>query len=190
MTTIGFCEEALKDHMLTTVVEGGLAQVYRMHAPGTRHLCVQLTFGPEGISIMGDPRLGPHGQGLNYAYPGRGRSWFLGATSPSYLCDKFLREVWQADVAAEQLAEEIAEADDLGHSPAMVEHLRNVLEELKGNEFATEQDFADLLHEAPDGEYYDTADGMPGYALPRRDSRWLVAIQRRFRALYLEREKR
>lgn len=175
---------SLEEHELTVLAENGQVQVYRLARPGTNNLSVQLVFSRAGISIFGDLIIGPNGKGIA-SREVTSPQWFSGVLNAYYLCEKFLHDVWSADRATASLKEEIAEAEDHGYSPEMVKHLQSVLDHLGDD--SNRHGFHDSLTDVPEGEHYETADGIPGYGYDPSDVAWLVAVQATFRELWTER---
>jgi len=90
-------------HELVVVLEdGGPVSSYRLARPGTRMMCVQLTFTAEGICIQGD--LTPQQNGT-VSCLGYGLHWFTRALGPQYLAEKFLKTGFVGDLAEEGVRE-------------------------------------------------------------------------------------
>lgn len=115
---------------------------------------------------------------------GRGRGWFIGATSGDYLCSKFLVEVWVAEAARAKcraLAEEMAE-----DRPDEIEDIESLADDIDGVDAAdpiSVGDWTQRLYDLTgDSEDLQACQGYePGNAA------LLCAIQRRFRFLWLAR---
>lgn len=107
--------EELKDHVLAQVLDTPDFRAFYLRSKHKleygRVMSTLFIFSPEGITICGDLRPdGPSGSASHSDY-GYGLTWFSGNLSERYLCEKFMHEVWQRDVAAEECSEHADEIE-------------------------------------------------------------------------------
>lgn len=81
--------------------------VYRCAAPGTNINAFELAVTPTALVLSGD--FAPSKNGV-VAPPGYGLEWFAGASSPSYLGEKFLEVDYHEQLAREWFADLVEQA--------------------------------------------------------------------------------
>ena len=151
---------------------------YLRPAEGGRMMSTLVMETPEGIVICGD--LCPRGRGV-VSNLGYGAAWFAGQLSPSYLCEKFLDKEWVPEIAADHMLTVLAQAVEDGDLSA------EVCAEASAEVRDAREDFAFTPDRAR--EIFDDA-GLTDFTdynwnvYNPNDARWLIAIQRRFAALY------
>lgn len=191
--------ESMKNHVL----ERPEPNTYLMRKPGTMMFCVYITFTPFGTVIGGDFCPGRHGvisSGWRY-----GLKWFIGDLGADYLAEKFLSEYFTADLChveaksylqseRKELANWLIECRQAG------DRLSDCKQDSGYKYHRTYIDFYnDLLeydrHELSPERIRDAADRVgldldscPGHGYDINDQADLVAIQRKFRELYLKRK--
>ena len=167
-----------------------------------RMCSTMITFTPEGIIIHGD--LCPNHPGV-ISQLGYGLRWFSESMSGGYLCEKFLRHTWVAELAVRDLK---AWLEDGGNpygdkdeplESDRLEQLQELIDYLEGGD-ANQYEFYDKLLEIYDPPTYGLSgkmdsirrypdiivDGVPGWGYDPTAAGWLIAIQRRFAELYRE----
>ena len=170
------------EHTLELIQEGKLTAYYLRGPEGGRMMSTLIVFTPEGIVLQGD--LTPERNG-SVSSMGYGLNWFAGTLSDTYLCEKFLTKRFVLELAIDQLSDPVknyycdVEGEDL-------EALKALAEELKSGDHGPEWLYEELS-ELGQG-YVD--DGIPGWGYDPNQAAWLVAIQRRFSALYHEQAAR
>ena len=167
--------DSFADHELTWEYEAGQFAVWRLARPGTRVMCVQVSFSPEGIAIQGylTPERGRNGC---MSCRGYGLNWFTNETPEGLLCEKFLTTRWVPSIAIAELYQlaglyrKSARKDGINALAASVEDgeceaegVRRTLSELYGN---------------------DWDDEIPGYGYDPDEAGWLCATHRTFCRLY------
>ncbi len=105
-------------------------------------------------------------------------AWFVGATSTGYLASKFLDTAWQSDAAAAH-CRDLAEREEDDDTRAKLEDLADRAESM--GEPSDDPSWCDDLGEIDN----DALEGCRGYDFA--NLALLVAIQRRFRLLWLAR---
>ena len=157
--------------------------VFFMHRPNEgRMMSTLFIFTHENIILTGDlcPRPGDS-NGCISAF-GFGLDWFAGRLSERYLCEKFLREVWQADAAADWCEYQVKEKDGYDLSIEDVAKLKEIAQDLRMDPSSyCVNTFCSALAGCKGDFLYD---GAPGYDYPRSDAGWLCALQQKFRVLY------
>lgn len=165
--------EALAHHQLDELTPpGSPVRSFRLWSPSLGEtLSTLLTFTPEGIVVQGDLRPGEHG-----AMSGKecDLEWFEGARTEEEVCEAFLQETWQAEVAARDLR--TLTSPDPAHARALEVFASKV--ELSGLE-----DEASVRRTLIALGFSPSKYGRVGYDYPLGDAGWLCAIQRRFAAL-------
>jgi len=149
-----------QNHVLTTVADTEAVKVYRVHEPGTRINSFELAFTPEAICLSGD--YAP-GNGHGKVARARAVGWFVGATDPYYLAEKFLQKGFHTELANEWLRELAAEQTDPEHYTTARQDIADQLLELVDTEAAESPEALRSAVEAilPD---YDFSEGGPwGY---------------------------
>jgi len=192
--------ELLEKHVLEEFPAGDKIRAFMMKQPEeTRMLSMMILFTPEGIVIKGDlcPRPGVC-QGVISDF-GYGIEWFGRRLTETYLCEKFMRHIWQKESAAEWCRDHAAdvEAGEYDHEVSVVRNLSDVTKEhrqklaarykelansVECDELMSMYDFGRELEELK----YEMCDGIPGWDYPLVDAGWLCAIQQRFAELYVE----
>ncbi len=182
-------QKAFAQHSLELQYGDPVAPValYRMGRANTSSYAIYVASFAHRLCITGDIMLGANRQGLvstlNY-----GIHWFSGHLSEDYLCEKFLPEVWQWEIAVEGIEDRIEiDEEDYGW--------KHLAKELR--EFIAKPDWHHDGLGCPDvWEYCDRmrgigceTDELPGYGYPRVEAGWLCAIQQRFQELYAARER-
>ena len=192
-------DHSLADTVLTEEMPNGVLdpyRAYRLAKPGTRINSVRVIQTPEGVLLAGD--LTPNDNRGVLSNTGKNIAWFAGDLPGHYLCEKFLRKAWHADLAALTLHRWLKEGEDTwgtslkiyqaNPAPACAEDMiqyRNAVSRC-ARELECDDMEARELYEML-GEYgYDTGDGIPGYGYDLRDVGLLTAIQARFARLYAE----
>jgi hypothetical protein len=172
-------KEALKDHVLEEALpfSHGFLAYYMRDTDQGRLMSTLFVFTPEGIVIMGDLCPEGPGNGGSISSYGYGIGWFSNKLSEYYLCEKFLRRVWQADVAARWVREHIDEMKKEKEDLSRLEEWSELLTSLEGGEMG-----ADHFHEALQELDYDVED--EGYEYHLRTAGWLCGLQQRFSELY------
>lgn len=203
--------EALANHELKCIAEDGKVQVWTLRRPNEGAFRVQVTFSPEGIAIQGDIGFGPN-QGGVCSDMGYGLNWFGSPKSESYLCEKFLRQTWQAKVAVQDIQKHLKESEAF-FEKAMQEvlqeaidlqeecsreqilkdpmapewGLRNEAKDVAGWKALrawNEEDGSTRLYELGSEHFTDFWDYDIGQDYPTSDAAWLCAVQQRFVELY------
>ncbi len=177
--------ESLSRHALMQILDAGKFKSFLMKRPGEgRMMSTLIIFTPEGIVISGDlcPRAGTRGIVSDAGY---GIGWFRGRLSERYLCEKFLREEWQLEVAVPQLRSEIEDRIDDEGRGIFEEKLEAIAGMLERETIRSGEDLYDELSSAG----YEASDGIPGMDYNLADAGWLCAIQQRFAQLYNAQEK-
>jgi hypothetical protein len=202
--------EALANHELKCIAEDGKVQVWSMRRPNDSAFRVQVSFSPEGIAIQGDIGFGPN-QGGICSDMGYGLNWFGCKKSESYLCEKFLREIWQPRVAKRDIADRLKQArEDFEKAvPVIIEEyidlyggevdeaevrsdptewgLDDEHKEVEGWKALyswSEEDGPARLAELGSEHFEDFWDYGIGQDFPISDAAWLCAVQQRFVELY------
>lgn len=175
--------ESLSRHVLVPVLDSGKFEAFMMKRPGEgRIMSTLIAFTPEGIVITGDlcPRAETRGIVSDAGY---GIGWFRSRLSERYLCEKFIRDEWQWEVAVTDLDAEIKDLRDEGGQDAYIKELESIAEMLGHETIRSGEDLYDNLSSAG----YEASDGIPGMDYNLADAGWLCAIQQRFAELYNER---
>ena len=192
MTTIAKSEaerraEDLAGHVLTLLAANPDAHlyVYRFARPGDSNHANTIIFDRHGIVIHGDTCFGGHDQGMAVSGArGKGPGWFAGDLSEDYLAGKFLyRNKWSADKAEKRLryeADALAE-DENPDDISIVASLRSLADQLRDGDYEMEHE---LYEELCERRLEGCFEGCPGYGYDENALGWLVAIQRRFAALW------
>lgn len=181
-----------KKHKLLTITKG---QHYLLKRPVTSNHHVHVVFLTGRIGLTGDACLGPTLHGL-WSVGGYGVEWFSGKLSPDYLCEKFLRNSYDAKATASLILDwyretkksdaELAKlfkerVDDLAPWESELEkQIELICEDTSdGGELSEllNGDFAGLDFETPCHTYGESA--AP-----------LVAVQQTFARLYSKEEKK
>ncbi len=168
--------EALAGHVLVPVDVSARVRAWYLRRPSEGRMMSTLVLEtPEGLVICGD--LCPRDRGV-VSDLGYGAAWFAGQLSPDYLCSKFLRKEWVPEAAAEKLLDLIAEAVTEGDLSA--EDAATHGAEVRNEHDLTPDRAREIFENAGLREFtdYDWNEYDPN------DTRWLIAIQRRFAALY------
>lgn len=163
----------LAQHVLEPVEVGQKVSAYYLRKPGGGLMeSTLIVFTPEGIALMGDVTPGKNG---DVSCRGYGAEWFAGASSHSYLCEKFLHKGWHTELAAEELRDGWHDHFD-----------GDAGKRAKLNELAddVEERGAEWLRDELDEMGADTSDGIPGWGYNPSEAACLIAIQERFAALY------
>lgn len=92
---------SIEGHVLEQALDANGFKAFYLRKPeGGRMMSTLLVFTPEGIVITGDVRPTREGNASSLGY---GVDWFAGALGEDYLCSKFLKKGWHAELAAEEL---------------------------------------------------------------------------------------
>jgi len=171
----------MASHVLIPVEVSDNFKLYTLNRPGTIVYSVYIAEFARRLCLSGDICLGGNDRGI-VSSPGYGVAWFSGHLAESYLCQKFLREEWQWDVAVRGIKQHIE--DDRNDGEGLYLENEHKLDELINNHF-WEYD------EPNQAEYYEYMtsighDGceLPGFDYPRMHAGWLCAIQQRFSELF------
>ena len=170
--------ESLKNHVL---IEQEPERHYVLRIPERSEYLTHILFAARRIIITGDLCIGPtNGVISNVGY---GLGWFSTKKSEDYLCEKFLRQQWQDEAAAETIRWWL----EIGEEPyqSKREELESIADKLECGEMDS-RDLYDALDEA--GIHCD--DGIPGMDYPRADAGWLCAINQLFAEKYTELDDR
>lgn len=166
-------ESNMAEHVMTVVAETDAVKCYRFGKPDTRVYSFQVTETPEALHICGDVPSEPLTACKSFA-------WFLDASSPDYLAEKFrIEKVWDWESAREDLlAESEGITRDAGYNErvAFAEKLIEVAEDLGPPDHEAIGAFA--LCDALNDIGYETGDGIPGYRLPPERMAMIEAIRR------------
>lgn len=150
---------------------------YLREDPGMRMQSTLIMFTPEGTWIGGD--LCPEenkGVMSNFGY---GLDWFSSKLDGRYLCEKFLRESWDADRAKREIVEMMR--DRRGYEIETRRRWAACLREfVETGRYEECGDLVDAMYNAG----LDTSDGPPGYGYNERSRSILERIQKRFAELY------
>lgn len=175
-------DRMLWDHTLEVIKEDADVQVYRLTPPGGGEMeSTRIAFLPGYIVLHGDVSPGVRARdhrGLisDVRYD---RRWFVGATSESYLCQKFgLVKEFRADLAKAACEEMANETEDEVRAAVLRAHAVDA--EDCDDPDAWERELYEITGDS------ECLDGCRGYARDNADL--LCAIQRRFRGLWLQRD--
>lgn len=200
-------------HALEVISEHSDVSIYLLRpASGGLMESVHVAFLPHGyIALYGDSapgrrRLDFHGaygaaeaERADLAVPGMtsdrgyGPGWFASTLSRNYLCEKFLATMFRPDLAAECLRETATEREeDERESRSGVlspDELRERADEVAAIEPHSEWELLEwqARFHRDERSASDVLEGAHGYDVDNADQ--LCAIQLRFRALWLPREK-
>ena len=192
-------DKSLADTVLTEEMPNGVLdpyRAYRLAKPGTGSNSVRIIQTPEGVLLAGD--LTPNDNRGLLSDMGKNIAWFAGDLPGHYLCEKFLRKAWHADVAALRLRHWLKEGTDDWHTSLDIYQTNphpRCAEDMIQYRNAISRCARELEHENMEAaelydmlcEYgYETGDGIPGYGYDLRDVGLLTAIQSRFAKLYAE----
>jgi hypothetical protein len=176
-------------HELHTVEDTDKVKVYLLRKPSTMNMHVHLVFTGNRIGLTGDAQLGPTQHGL-WSTSGYGVAWFAGALSPSYLCEKFLRQAYDAKATAAHILDRYEEY--LKESPPVAKAIVAKLRDLTFDS-ASSKSVADMLEEVCEdtATLRELVDGSVAY-LDYEDIRHtygelaapLAAVQQTFARLY------
>lgn len=166
-------KEALSEHVLEKIS----CSHHRIHKPGTGIFSMGIAQVGNKLCLAGDIMLGNNHYGIVSA-PGYGLGWFSSHLSESYLCEKFLPQEWQWEVAVEHINEMIG-YDEEGWWKERADKLKA---------FIADPCWA---YDVPMlSEFYEFmtsigGDGceLPGYDYPHVQAGLLCAIQQRYRCL-------
>ena len=198
-TLLAQYDKSLADTVLTEEMPNGALdpyRAYRLAKPGTRINSVRIIQTPEGVLLAGD--LTPNDNRGILSDTGKNIAWFAGDLPGHYLCEKFLRKAWHADLAALTLHRWLKEGEDTWGQSLDIYQTSPVAASWEGKiSYRNAISRAARLLECDDmearelyemiGRYgYDTGDGIPGYGYDLRDVALLCAIQGRFAHLYAE----
>ncbi len=176
MSELDQCREMLKNHILEPVASDQRVTAYYMKDPAQGRMCSTLiVFTPEGIALMGD--LTPEHNGSTSCM-GYSLAWFAGELSDGYLCEKFLKTGWHAELAKEEL-ERWLKDDERELTDDQRDAIRSAMGSVNDNNV---HEMMDELESAG----FSMDDGPPGCGYDPRERRILVAIQERFSQLYRE----
>lgn len=189
--------KAFETHKLDCFCDTPDVKVFDLRRPGTRNMCVQLAFTPEGIHLTGDLSLGRDQSGIGTVLH-KSLGWFSGELSEGYLCSKFLTKQFQQEEAVENARFTADHYAEMVNDPTW-EDEREQNKELAGKWLA----FAVALERCDDdasalqcaNEHYyemddpDAFEGL-GYDYPRADAGWLCIIQQTFARLYAEQQEK
>lgn len=182
--------ENWKDHELVVLEEGPHIQAYYLKHP-KEELRIQgclLLFTPEGVVITGDlipgTKKGIHAIGSGYGFDAR---WFANHHNGENIARQFLRKEWDDTLAADELETELDENGTDYFDQSQIEMLKEVVGALwePPPYCMTEDQFIEALCEAG----YDIGSGVPGYGYDQEEYALLIAIQRRFSELWLQRKE-
>jgi len=93
---------SIEGHVLEQVLDTEKFKAFYLRPPsGGRMMSTLFVFTPEGIVIMGDLCPGNRGGNGTVSVFGYSLGWFVEKLGGSYLCEKFLRKGWHAELAKE-----------------------------------------------------------------------------------------
>lgn len=148
---------ALDGFELTEYPAGERVRLFVMKHPEHGNHRLQLTFTPYGIALQGDMCLGHNGVCSRGGY---GVEWFSALKSEEYLCEKFLKKVWQWEAAVETLLDWIS-PEQRGDMP--LSHVRKIAAIIR----------ADLDSDAPISEWFSD---LPAWLAAQSHARKIAAI--------------
>jgi hypothetical protein len=171
--------EAMQKHTLEIEADTPTLRAWYLRKPGRGRMDSTLIIETrEGLVIMGDRSPGDNGVISTLGY---GAEWFWSKLSEEYLCGKFLRRVFQFEIAfasAKSSLLELRRSNDITKESA-----REAWTDLHDlGDDAALYEFYDIMRHAGASDWGIDGEGM-GY--DESDAGWLCAIQQRFRELML-----
>lgn len=168
--------------------DGFTEGLYCFFIPGVRPAqSFRLAFVTDHVMVYGDlsPGRRVHDNKGIISTAGYGRAWFVNATSPDYLAEKFgLEKVFDSASAATYLRECAAEWRTDGNG-RRAERLEELAERAESVDQADVADVADFLGEVEAADV--TSSGEWAFGHDFTNLTLLCAIQRRFRRFWLTR---
>lgn len=171
---------AFEGRVLEVVAENERLQCVILRSPGQIAQSTVITAGPGHIHIAGD--LCP-ARGVTYHTGDTTRmfGWFAGASSPSYLAEKFLREGWDRERAIRDATHALTDVYGDPWTTEQLQEIRELIQRLEGGDFdADQRAVAETMSEVGT----ETADGLWGDGYDPRDLACLCAIQQQFSQLW------
>lgn len=178
----------LWNHTLEVIEETERVQLYRLVDPrcGGEMQSMRLAFLPSYIAIHGDWCPGRETQDNRGVFSDHGytRSWFVGATSESYLCGKFIGRVFVPARAAAYCRDLIEQEWRDGKHDEELRELADDADSLDERGDGEIESWKERLYAlTEDSECFDAC-----YDYDPTNAALLCAIQRRFRFLWLAHE--
>lgn len=176
-------KNSLEGHVLVQVLNTEKFKAFYLKRPGEgRMMSTLILFTPEGIILTGDLCPKDHGAPSVFGY---GIGWFASKLSEDYLCSKFLREVWQEEVAVADIVRNVRDEEEEAKANPDDPYYQKGRWKKVQDEWVTDwsDKRRDDLYDAIIEQGFDS-ESMPGYDYPLADAGWLCAIQQRFAELY------